>query len=1255
MLGLAAWAGLGQPSLAQQPGQVPRSGVLPKPVLGQRLPSHRLAPRPEIAALRADPDSRLGGDLQRLYTVGQASRSLVVAPQAASATFPLLRFSKDGSAVMVRITAQDVTALLPSLLSRGFTTVAAYPSLHFVEGLLPLGQLAAGSQGVAALAAQGLMGVVPAYRSRPRVGATASQGDITLEAARTRATRPKSLDGTGVRVGVLSDSFNALNGAGADIASGDLPASGVRVLLDDGTTDEGRAMCQIVHDLAPGSPLAFATANVSEADFAQQILNLADPAQGNCKVLVDDIGYFTEPFFQDGVIAQAITQAVSQGATYFSAAGNNGNNSYENAAPAFVSDARGAGRLNFATTGTADLTQRFVVADGYDLIMPLQWSDPFYGARGSVKTDLDMYLVKVRIKGNTAVQRGDTVASSTINNVSTLYPLELIGFSNDTSTTHTTAFDLHIVRRAGTANPTRLKYVVESNGASASDLGPTEYQTYSSTLVGHPAATAAMAVAAVPYFFPQVSEDYTALGKPTILFSPAGATLATPEVRQKPNFAAVDGVNTSFFGTSADDIERDGYPNFFGTSAAAPHAAAVAALLQQSEPALTPTQVYARLTATARLVGATTTDPLTGAGLLDAFTAVYGPAVATTPPAAEDLEKGALPTSWTVASTGAGRVQVTNALSPASGTQHLLLDSYPGVTSIKALNEATWYFTGVSATNALLTFRERKFAAETDDAMPAKFLESYNADGVAMSVDGGTTWYRIFDLTGTNATTTYQTKSVNLTQFATTNNLTLGNDVRLRFQQYGTGAATGNTASSRAGRVFDDIALTGLTPAPVALYTSSQPTVGCPGLAVQFADSSLFKPTAYNWTFAGGTPATATTRAPAVVYNTPGRYAVTLSVTNANGTVARTDTGYVVVYGRTPLATVTPTFSSICPGATVTFTSTATYCPGTYAWSFPGGSPASSSAQNPGAITYATAGNYVATLTVSNAYGSTTTSIPVAVGGRALPVAETFDNTANAQTLPTGWSIVNPDRGVTWSIAEGIIGRNGQASRVLRAPFWFDTNVGEHDAVYTPAISLAGTSAPTLLFDLAYGKVDDTKLDSLSVQIADACTGAILGKPYAKGSAGTLPTTTPKDQTVFVPTSAAEWRQERVDLTPYAGRSVVIRFVGRNGLGQYLYLDNVQVGNNLLALSAAASLVGLEAWPNPLPSGTGLSISLPAYSGTVSLRLVDNLGRTVWQEQVQQTGAALQKTATLPFAPGLYNLLYTPATGTPAARRIVLR
>ncbi len=102
--------------------------------------------------------------------------------------------------------------------------------------------------------------------------------------------------------------------------------------------DEGRAMMQIVHDVAPGAGLAFYTAENSEADFANGIGQLAaSVASGGAgaKVIVDDVGYFDEPFFQDGLVAQAINTVEANGVAYFSSAGNNGTLAYDNNAPDF--------------------------------------------------------------------------------------------------------------------------------------------------------------------------------------------------------------------------------------------------------------------------------------------------------------------------------------------------------------------------------------------------------------------------------------------------------------------------------------------------------------------------------------------------------------------------------------------------------------------------------------------------------------------------------------------------------------------------------------------------------------------------------------------------------------------------------------------------------------------------------------------------------------------------------------------------------
>jgi hypothetical protein len=141
-------------------------------------------------------------------------------------------------------------------------------------------------------------------------GATASQVQQALDESGL------SVNGSGIKVGVLSDSFNDLGGAAADEADGALPsASNIQILKDlgSGGSDEGRAILEIIHDIAPGANLAFYTAFAGEQDFANGILALAN---ADAKVIVDDVSYFDEPFFQNGVIAQAIQTVEAEGVTY---------------------------------------------------------------------------------------------------------------------------------------------------------------------------------------------------------------------------------------------------------------------------------------------------------------------------------------------------------------------------------------------------------------------------------------------------------------------------------------------------------------------------------------------------------------------------------------------------------------------------------------------------------------------------------------------------------------------------------------------------------------------------------------------------------------------------------------------------------------------------------------------------------------------------------------------------------------------------
>lgn len=140
-------------------------------------------------------------------------------------------------------------------------------------------------------------------------------------------------------MGVLSDSYNTQPGnpAAIDLGNNDLPGltnptNGIPPQIKKEypfgrAVDEGRAMMQIVHDIAPGAELEFRTGFISPGDFADGIQEMAQ--QDSCDIIVDDVTFITEPFFQDGVVSKAVDFVKDLGVSYFTSAGNFGNRSYE--------------------------------------------------------------------------------------------------------------------------------------------------------------------------------------------------------------------------------------------------------------------------------------------------------------------------------------------------------------------------------------------------------------------------------------------------------------------------------------------------------------------------------------------------------------------------------------------------------------------------------------------------------------------------------------------------------------------------------------------------------------------------------------------------------------------------------------------------------------------------------------------------------------------------------------------------------------
>jgi hypothetical protein len=444
----------------------------------------------------------------------------------------------------VLITGKITPAVLSAITRFRGTVITYVPGGSTVRALLS----PAGAEQVAMLDEVRFISLFQAPKTN--VGPKTSQGDITHVAGPSRELF--KVTGDGIRIGVISDGVTTLN---ASVSRGELPAN-VTVIKNGrgrsqkGTGDEGTAMLEIVHDIAPGAQLYFASGYGSKEEFADNIKRLR---AAGCHIIVDDLLYFDEGVYQDDIVAQAVSEVVKDGALYFSSAANTGNLT-SNASGTWEGQFRGGETLS-TTKGIARLhlwngeeSNLVTEADAYAGGAPtvLHWADPL----GASTNDYDLYVLD---SAGQIVSASQDVQSVT-------------GAPYEVARTYT-GDRVVVVLVSGQPRPLHLGLITGTLAQGTSGA------TY-----GHMASKDAIGVAAVPAmtFYKPVPvpftrwdevEYFSADGYRTFYFD-ANGKKSTYTVRT-PQIAAVDGVSTSV----------PGFTSFYGTSAAAPHAAAIAALI----------------------------------------------------------------------------------------------------------------------------------------------------------------------------------------------------------------------------------------------------------------------------------------------------------------------------------------------------------------------------------------------------------------------------------------------------------------------------------------------------------------------------------------------------------------------------------------------------------------------------------------------------------------------------------------------------
>ncbi len=261
---------------------------------------------------------------------------------------------------------------------------------------------------------------------------------------------------------------------------------------------------------------------------------------------------------------------------------------------------------------------------------------------------------------------------------------------------------------------------------------------------------------------------------------------------------------------------------------------------------------------------------------------------------------------------------------------------------------------------------------------------------------------------------------------------------------------------------------------------------------------------------------------------------------------------------------------NICNNVPVTFTDLSTGSPTSWLWTFEGGTPATSTDQNP-KVTYTTPGIYDVTLVAKNTFGTGTTTVKsdfIMIGSTAtLPLIENFEGTFPVE----GWKIINIDKDeILWK-KRSDVGNGDSSCLVINNADNPEDMVDE--LIITP-LDFESIEPEFLKFDIAYTKYDNAEVDGveesadrLEILISTDC-GVTWTSVYDKTHTDLEtvevlddPTTIGVNETNdWIPLERSHWREEIIELSSFANQpSVLVKFKNTSGYGTRIWIDNLNI------------------------------------------------------------------------------------------------